>query len=352
MDLALYHPRYGYYNQETPVRGRAGDYFTSLQVSDLFPQIFSEAILQLKETLGSDQFSLIEMGAGNGEFLEKVLMALDNKSSQTNSKTGGLKVWAVERSRPARDHLVKRLSRFPRCQVVSSIDDIGWMGTLEGCIFSNEFFDALPFHRLRWREGSWKEIFLDRQNDSWVELEMNPSIATPFLSDHLQDGHEIEVRPQMSTVFKEWSERLSRGYILTVDYGHPQESFLSPSRSKGTLMCYHKHQASKSPYERMGQQDITAHVDFTQLVEAGKTWGFDPFLFCSQGIFLAHVGQKAIEQFLTEGAVSQQQKRAGVVQQILHPDAMGETFWVLLQSKGADKPPLLASVPSRLRRLV
>src|SRR5262245_40302319 len=118
VELALYHPKYGYYYQTAPRRGKAGDYFTSLQVSDLFPRIFANVIRQLRDALGTDSVSLIEVGAGDGEFLEGVL-----KNVESNS----LRVWAVERSASARDKLHKRLSRFPKCEVVSSFDDIEWM---------------------------------------------------------------------------------------------------------------------------------------------------------------------------------------------------------------------------------
>src|ERR1051326_3840785 len=136
--LALYHPRYGYYSQTSPQRGRSGDYFTSLQVSELFPQIFGETILEMKRALGTDQFSLVEWGSGDGEFLLGVIRFLEEKKEMK-----GMKIWAVEASRPAREKLIRKLSRFPKCSVVSSLDEIEAPGGLEGCFFSNEFFDAL-----------------------------------------------------------------------------------------------------------------------------------------------------------------------------------------------------------------
>ena len=346
VDLALYHPDHGYYSQSTPRRGKTGDYFTSMQVSGLFPKIFAEAILQLKETLASEQFSLIEIGAGGGEFLEAVLQHV---------KPNSMKVWAVERSRPARDALRKRLSRFPRCEVVASFDEIEWMGSLEGCIFSNELFDALPFHRLKWRGGEWREVMVDLVNGNLIEKEGKAKVENgnwKIEIGDLTDGHEITWRPDVPSLYEEWGARLSRGYVLTVDYGHPREAFFSPTRANGAWLCYHKHQANKTPFENIGAQDITAHVDFTQLVEAGGSHGFDPGLFCSQGIFLSHVGQKHIEAWLSTASESERRSRAAAIQQLIHPDAMGEAFWVLLQSKGVEIPASFAVMPNRLRRLV
>ncbi len=356
VDLALYHPSYGYYNQPVPRRGRTGDYFTALQVSDLFPKIFADAIVKMKETLGSEQFSLIEVGSGNGEFLEGVLKALAERQAQDHARTGSVRVWAVERSRPARDLLYKRLSRFQRCQVVSSLDDIEWMGTLEGCIFSNELFDALPFERRRWNGERWEEICVDARNQKFEEItrEISNSLQTKIESreSKIEAGHEIEWRPQIPDIYAEWSRWLARGYVLTVDYGHPQESFFSPTRVHGSWMCYHKHQATKAVYENIGQQDITAHVNFSQLVAAGKESGFDPAHFCSQGIFLSHMGQKRLEEYLATADETTRRHRVGAVQQLIHPDAMGEAFWVLLQTKGVEMPKSFGAIPSRLRRLV
>src|SRR5258708_6253861 len=127
MDLALYHPLYGYYQRPAPQRGRSGDYFTSLQVSALFPEIFADALLAMRQTLDSDQFTLLEMGAGHGEFLEGVLTVLKNHDALK-----GLRVWAVECARPARERLMRRLSRFAKCHVVSTLDEIEWMGGADG----------------------------------------------------------------------------------------------------------------------------------------------------------------------------------------------------------------------------
>ncbi len=372
VDLALYHPLYGYYNQAAPRRGKAGDYFTSLQVGDLFPRIFAEAIIQLKETLGTEHFSLIEVGSGGGEFLEKVLTVLEEKARTEKKSIWGVRTYAVERSRTARDLLHKRLSRFSRCEVVASVNDIEWNGTLEGCIFSNEFFDALPFHRLRWRGKSWNEVVVSLKNGEIVEEEIPHPVAfgdRPLpegrgkngnslslqgegWGEGIGEGHEITWRPGISQIYEEWSARLARGYVLTVDYGHPREAFFSPTRANGSWLCYHQHQANKNPFENIGEQDITAHVDFTQLVEAGKAQSFDPALFCSQGIFLSHVGQKQLEQWLATAPDAEKRHRTGAVQQLIHPDAMGEAFWVLLQNKGVEMPPAFAALPNRLRRLI
>jgi SAM-dependent MidA family methyltransferase len=140
--------------------------------------------------------------------------------------------------------------------------------------------------------------------------------------------------------------------MMTVDYGYPRPFLYSPKRSQGTWQCFSEHQANQMPFERIGQQDITAHVDFTQIVEAGRLVGFEPSLFCSQGIFLSFAGTEHIEAYLKTLDPLEQKKRIGALQQLTHPDAMGEAFWVLVQSKETNLPEKLKAIPNRLKRLI
>ncbi len=347
VDVALYHPKYGYYSRVAPQRGRAGDYFTSMQVGGLLPEIFAEALRAMRETLGPEQFSLIDIGAGGGEFLEAVLSALSPDDRK------GLRVWAVERSRSARENIWRRLSRFPRCEAVASLDDIDWMGGLEGCVFSNELFDALPFHRIRKRRGAWKEIYVGLEGDRLVEVE--GELSRPDLAKvcglnriNVPDDAEVEARPMIPSIYEEIGGRLARGYMATIDYGFPRAALERPDKGNGTWRCFFQHQMNVKPFENVGRQDITADVDFTQLAEAGRAHDFEPRLFCSQGIFLSHVGQDLIQKHLDspEGPTV-----ARALQQLLHPGAMGERFSLLLQTKTADLPPAFAAIPDRRRRL-
>lgn len=347
LDIALYHPVHGYYSRSAPQRGREGDYFTSMQVGGLLPAIFADALVSMRAALGPEQFSLIELGAGGGEFLEALLEALPPADRK------GLRVWAVERSRAAREKIWRRLSRFARCEAVPSIDDIEWMGGLEGCVFSNEFFDALPFHRLRRRGDGWKEIFVDLRDGALAEVEgdlSRPGIVedSGLSGVNVPEGAEVEARPGIAGLYEEIGGRLARGYMVTVDYGHPRAALERPDRGRGTWRCFHKHALSENAFEHVGRQDITADVDFTQLAEAGRAAGFEDRLFCSQGIFLSHVGQDRIQAGLSS---PNGPRLARSLQQLLHPGAMGERFSVLVQTKTADLPPSFAAIPDRRRRL-
>ncbi|MFN0118025.1 MAG: class I SAM-dependent methyltransferase [Elusimicrobiota bacterium] len=344
-DLALYHPQYGYYSQTKQQRGRGGDYFTSLQVSSLFPDIFVEALIKMRESLGSDQFTLIEVGSGDGEFLGTILDRLKEKKM-----LGGVRAWVVEKSRVGRDRIWKRLSRYGKCEVVAELSDIEWLGTVEGCIFSNELFDALPFHRFKFQGGNFYEIVVHKAGDTLIE-KVGDVLPGKLVSDlglnllEWEENQEGEYRSQVSALYENWAQILSRGFVATFDYGHPRAYLYSPIRSKGTWMCYQNHKTNQEILKFIGQQDITAHVDFTQLAIEGKKQQFDPLLFCTQGIFLTHVGAEIIEEKLKKGL------HPGVVQQLVHPDSMGEIFSVFIQGKEVDLPQNFKSIPNRLRRL-
>lgn len=346
MDIALYHPTYGYYQQKTPRRGKSGDYFTSPQVSGLFAKIFAEAVVQMRDTLESDQFSLIEVGAGDGEFLLGVLKALE-----TREKLKGIRIIAVERSRPAREKLFKALSRFPKTLIVSSLDEVDIVGGLEGCIFSNELFDAVPFQRLHYNGGGWEEICLDVKREHLIET--TKPVAAPVQSKGVlfAPGQEIETRPVLNQIIAEWGTLFNRGFIVTIDYGYPRQQLYSPHRMQGTWLCYHKHQAHQRVLERIGEQDITAHIDFTQLIEEGNQFNWKPVLFSPQGLFLAHIGKDIIETWLKGPEVPAPRYKVAAVQQLMHPDAMGDLFKVLVQAKETPVPDIFQAIPNRLRHL-
>jgi SAM-dependent MidA family methyltransferase len=310
--------------------------------------LFAEGLAAMKEAVGSDQFSLVELGAGDGEFLRGILEALESQK-----KLGGMRVYAIERSRPSREKLWRALSRFPKCEILESIDQIDVVGGLDGCIFTNELFDALPFHRLRFKGNEWKEIYVDLGKSGLTDKEGPLSdevkpLVKPILA---MPGQEVEVRPAIHQLYQDWSRLLARGFVVSIDYGHPRAELYSPRRPKGTWLCYYKHKAHDNPYQNVGDQDVTAHVDFTQLAEAGKAAGFDPSLFATQGVFFSFLGKTLIPQWLEGGSPAARAKKQGALQQVLHPEAMGETFKVLVQQKSVALPSIFTEIPSRLKRL-
>lgn len=351
-EIALYHPKFGYYHRAAPQRGRAGDYYTSLQVSRLFPEIFADAILAMKETLGTDQFSLVEVGSGSGEFLHGVLTELTKRN-----QLRGFQVWSVEKSQSAREALRPMLTRFPKTRVISSMDEIDWMGSLEGCVFSNEFFDALPFHRVLWEQGELRELFVRESGGRLREEPGDPS--TPGLADYLKErsvslaeGQKAEICLSLDGVAAELDRVLSRGFLLTVDYGEPSADLYRETRTGGTLQVYRRHERREGPFEDIGECDLTALVDFGRLAALGERLAIRPLIFASQGSFLLNSGEAVLRGMIEGPDEASRIAAASQAQQLIHPNAMGSRFHVLVQGKNVGTPELSGGRLNRIHRLI
>jgi len=346
VELALYHPLYGYYMQERQMtRGRKGDFYTSAQVSPLFGEVLAEAFIAMRKTLGCQKFTLIEWGAGNGQLASDILCALEKKGVLKN-----FRYLFFELNRHCLSNAKRRLSRFEGVIGVSSLKEYEDNFYGDGCIFSNEFVDALPFHRLvRDMDGHWKEVAVSWKNQQFQEILVQPTIPLPkdLLSDLLESPSELLYRPQAIQWLTDCTELISRGYILTIDYGSGRPDYWDVERSGSQWGCFYGHVFDKDPYVYVGLKDITADVEFTSLAEAGIAHGLDPVYFNTQAQFLLKAGQAVWENHLS----GEPSKAHLAAQHLMHPLGMGERFQVLLQSKQAPVPEFLTTASNRLKRL-
>jgi SAM-dependent MidA family methyltransferase len=300
MELALYHPQHGYYTSGRQRIGKAGDYFTSVSVGPLFGRILARQFQQFCAELGNPpEFEVVEFGGHRGQLRDDVLAAAP-----------GLRYRVVEIGDPLPERIV-------------------------GCIFSNEFLDAMPVHRVRAEQGTWSEIYVTTDF-----VETHGPLSTPRLADylrdlpvHLMEGYTTEVNLRALDWLEDVAPRLQRGFMLTIDYGYEREAYFSPQHRAGTLLCYHRHSRNDNPYQHIGEQDITAHVEFTSFIEHGKTLGLGPVLFTDQSHYLLQTGEPIIAE-IVERTAGQPSKERQAIHQLLHPELMGRTFKVLVQRKG------------------
>jgi SAM-dependent MidA family methyltransferase len=204
--------------------------------------------------------------------------------------------------------------------------DITWIDELPsgitGCIFSNEFFDALPVHRLVRRSGLLREIYV---TEDFEEIEGEPQ---EHLDLPIVDGQAADVSLDAPQWARRISESLERGYHLAIDYGYLRDEFFAQPR--GTLMCYWRHQAVENPYVRIGEQDITAHVNFSDLMDEPS---LETVLFTTQKDYLIQRGILAeMEKLAVTGDATSMQRLLRIKKLIL-PGTMGERFKVLVQTK-------------------
>ena len=357
MAWCLYHPEYGYYQSKGTRIGKEGDYYTSPSVSPLFGHLIAKQLFQMAEILGGENFDVVEMGGGRGFLCEDII---DWAKKNSPAFYQQLRYHLIETSAPFLREQRERLSEKEREGRVFWIDPKTFgegKVQIQGCFLSNELVDAFPVHRVILDQGTLKEIYVTQRNgqfeEQWGELS-DPRIASYFHSMDitLQEGQKAEV----NLLALEWMERvarcLERGFVLTIDYGCLSEELYAPNRREGTLLCYFQHQASENSYERLGEQDITSHVNFTSLIRKGEEVGLRFTGLVPQYRFL--IGLGILEQMETLGRELSELdglKLRLSLKNLIEPEmGMGEVFKVLVQHKGMDQPRLdglrdLGSIP-------
>jgi SAM-dependent MidA family methyltransferase len=335
MDVALYWPDGGYYTSPENRWGGRGDYVTNLDISPVFARVMARQIHQMWQTLGSPGvFDLVEVGAGRGWFTMGILATLEELYPDF-SRT--IRAGVIEKN----PHLRKAPGRITWHK---DLEELG--GPFVGCLFSNEFIDALPFHRVVQREDL-KELYVGLGiGGGLVDVEGEPS--TGELSGYFEDlGIKLAVgqRAEVGLGARDWIQKagriIDRGFVMTIDYGMPAEELYSPGRS-GTLMCHFRHTMNDDPYRAVGCQDITSHLDFTTLKMAGLAVGLKLTGFTTQSYFLLGLG---IDKELIEvGEPSLKDyeaiKHNQGIKELIIPGGMGDTFKVFVQHKGVEDPVL------------
>ena len=348
MDLVLYHPQHGYYNRDRLAIGKQGDFITSSHWGADFAEVLAEQFVEMWELLGKpDTFAIVEMGAGRGTFAENVLQYLQRQHPDL-FKT--LTYIIVE---------ISPILQAEQRQILGNFECVKWCNwdeivdnSIVGCFFSNELVDAFPVHQFILEQEELREIYITTETPKNQQLGINfvevvGEVSTPKIAEYFEllgvdlsasiyeDGYRSEVNlaalDWMSTV----AQKLQRGYLLTIDYGHPAHRYYNPRRREGTLQCYYRHRYHNNPYIHVGRQDLTAHVNFTALEKYGELCGLDVVGFTQQALFLMALGLgdriAALSTSVLDVATLLRRREA------LHRliDSMGlGGFGVLVQSKG------------------
>lgn len=346
MELALYHPQYGYYMRQ-PDRadqeriGWSGDFYTSSDVHPILGRALAAQARQMDELLGHPTpFTIVEMGAGKGLLARDCLAAIHAAQDDFSSR---VRYVLIERS-PA----MQALQRQNLAPWLNQPGFVTWVEGLEalasqsvtGLFFSNELVDAFPVHRLQMVAGQTQELFVDYRDGRFEEC-LKP-LSTPALDHYLQrlnqtwpEGYRTELNLQALKWMEQVAQRIDRGFVVTIDYGHTAQDLYGPERKNGTFLCYYQQLTGDVPYERIGQQDMTAHVDFTGLATVGAAAGLHVTGFTNQMSFLMGLG---VEEML--GQLDPESPEFGAAIHLLKPDGMGRTFKILVQHRGVERPEL------------
>ncbi|MBI3609806.1 MAG: SAM-dependent methyltransferase [Nitrospirae bacterium] len=341
METALYDPVDGYYIAAGDRIGLGGDYYTSPDVHPLFGRLLAKQIIQIETILPRRRpFTILEMGAGKGLLCRDILAGLKAHAPDDFKR---FRYSVIERS-PAmvakQKELLSSSGLAESVRWFSGLGEAAAEGPLFGCVLSNEFVDALPVHRVVGTKKGLCEIYLDLNDDRFVESvneASTPELAAYFdgLKIHLAEGLRAEVNLEAARWIREVGQALDQGFMITIDYGHPASELFAPHRKSGSLLCYYRHTVNEDPYSRVGEQDITAHVDFTRLAQTGAEAGLSVTGFTNQLNFLMSLGiAQETERLDPESPEMLSVKR------LLARESMGGVFKVLIQHKGVTPPPL------------
>lgn len=309
MEAALYDPESGYYNSSRSPIGPEGDFYTSSDLDPVFGFLLARKFAGLAAEAGAtpESFAIVELGGGRGLLAREIL------------RNAPFPYCILERSPAMRERQRQNLQGFN----VEWIDELP--RRLTGCVFSNEFFDALPVHRVVRRGGRLREIYVNADLTE-VDGDLQVQADVP-----IGEGEVTEIGVES----EEWIERiaasLSSGYHVAIDYGYLDREYFA--RPAGTLMCYWQHQAFENPYVRIGEQDITAHVNFSRLMDAGRSAGLETLSFSTQMEFLIGLGVLEELEALTRSRSANEILRVQAIKKLLLPGGMGERFKVLVQRK-------------------
>ena len=347
MEWCLYHPDYGYYQSGRAKIGKNGDFYTSPSVHPLYGHLIAKQLSQMAEILGGETFDVVEMGGGKGFLCEDILNWTKRNRSAFYHR---LKYHLLETSPPFLKEQKERLTEQESEGKVDWIDSEEFVDgkiQIEGCFLANELVDAFPVHRVILDQGSLKEIYVTQENgrfeEQWGELS-DRSISDYFRSMGvtLEQGQKAEVNLEALKWVERVSRCLKRGFVLTIDYGYLARELFAPYRREGTLLCYYQHRTSENPYERLGEQDITSHVNFTSLIQKGEEKGLKFTGLVPQYRFLMGLGilqeMESLERGMSE--VEGLKLRLSLKHLIDTEVGMGEIFKVLVQHKGIENPQL------------
>ena len=343
MDACLYDPQHGYYTRAEQMPRR--DYFTSVDASPIFGRLLARQFQEMWVQLGRPaEFLLVEPGAGTGALAAQVL---DFTAESFPEFYGALQYVAVECSASRRIAAVAgSLALHLTAKHFAMVSDMPAQIAC-GCIFSNEFFDALPVHRLVSEGDELREIYVGLGANGLCE-QFGP-LSSPELGEYLteqgvtlQEGQLAEVSLEACAWIAELGARLGRGFVLTIDYGHEAQELYDERHMRGTLLAYEKHRASENFFRAPGQQDLTAHVNFTALERHGARAGLKRTGLMSQSNFLLSLARYSDFAELQSPAMSEtEQTRARLLfKTLIYPEGMGETFQILIQHKGIERPHL------------
>ncbi len=345
MQMALYTPSLGYYQNELIKFGKRGDFITAPEMGDLFARGIARAI---SGSLGESSPNLLEIGAGSGILAADLLLTLSAMNTLPEH------YYILEPGRFLQQQQFQTLQQ----KAPQLLDRVSWLSGLpesfNGVILANEVLDAIPCELIQLNQGNWHYLGVSHTEGqlSYQVMGLVPEKDLPEAlqsTHHFAEGYKTEIRLLVRPWLKSLANCLNSGSVMLFDYGYPQRDFYHPQRTQGSLCCFSRHQRCDNPLQRVGVQDITAHVDFTDVAQAAVSAGLAVEGFTTQSGFLIENGivrQQTEQQKPEEPVIANQAKTnknipryqfSQQVQKLTAPGQMGEVVKVLLLGKKTEQ---------------
>jgi len=337
MATALYHPEHGYYTQSSFPAGGNADFVTSPHACRLFGAILANQVVQFRNFLNTSPeypFIIVEMGAGTGYLACDLIRYLNEEYS---SSFGQYRYIIVEPCSSTRRIQKSTLGNYDK--FVSWVDSLENLPDFTGCMLSNELLDSFPVHVIQKDKGCWSELYVDYTPENQFTEVLRP-LENPFLKEYvvmLPDDIPQPYRTEVNPDIKKWvqgvSSKMDQGFLLTIDYGYTWNEYFAPHRNRGTVLGYHAQRVVDNVLQMPGHIDITAHVNFSDLVRWGSEVGFSPIGYAPQYAFLGGLDFENTFKKIY-GEINPFSPEMAAVKMLIMPQGMGESHKVLVQSKG------------------
>ena len=342
MELALYHPEYGYYASGRARVGKEGDFFTSVSVGGIYGRLLASICREAWERLEyPTEFTIMEQGANDGSMASDILGAIQEGDEEFKRAT---RFVILEPFPSNRERQQQKLRDFRNITWVSSVEELP---KFIGIHLSNELLDAFPVDSLRWNGTAWEEEHVAHEGGklSWTTrpiIDQELGVAARQLPTHLVPGFRAEINREIPPWLGALHQKLQRGIILTVDYGQAGNDRYAPHRADGTLLAYRNHERFNDPLGEPGLRDITAQVDFTALAQQARKTGFEILGYSDQHHFLVGAAEpwlRSLGDLTAKSDAARPDLRP--LQTLLNPGTMGRQFKAIAFGKGFPaEPPL------------
>jgi len=300
-----------YYGRDDRQFGARGDFVTAPELGSLFGRTLARQLAQLDGPI-------LELGAGSGALAATLLKALQRE------------YLILETSAALRNRQAARLGE--RVKFIDRLPE-----SFRGVIIANEVVDAMPVHAVGWRQQSIVERGVS-ENLAWEERPASGALLEEARKIAVPAPYDSELGLAGQAWLRTLAGHLAEGVVLVIDYGFPHAEYYHPQRAMGTLMCHARHRAHGDPFERPGEQDITAHVDFSALAHAAREGGLAVLGYATQAQFLVNCGiTEVLAEVNAENALHYA-PIAAEAQLLLSPAEMGELFKVLAVGRGVTEP--------------